>query len=145
MFKYASANFYTGISETVVVVGVQRLFVAMLVLAWLFGCVAKRNRQCAKSVGSIATKSMTVKNGGNTIDAVEGLALWVSHCISRACGLAGGLQKIREERTPLLFALGIEAEILFCVELVLGQKRLQRTARPLHSESRQKKGTNFYA
>jgi hypothetical protein len=36
MFKYASANFYTGISETVVVVGVQRLFVAMLVLAWLF-------------------------------------------------------------------------------------------------------------
>ena len=30
MFKYASANFYTGISETVVVVGVQRLFVAML-------------------------------------------------------------------------------------------------------------------
>ena len=55
---------------------------------------------------------MTVKNGGNTIDAVEGLALWVSHCISRACGLAGGLQKIREERTPLLFALGIEAEIL---------------------------------
>ena len=90
MFKYASANFYTGISETVVVVGVQRLFVAMLVLAWLFGCVAKRNRQCAKSRGSIATKSMTVKNGGNTIDAVEGLALWVSHCISRACGLAGG-------------------------------------------------------
>ncbi len=89
MFKYASANFYTGISETVVVVGVQRLFVAMLVLAWLFGCVAKRNRQCAKSVGSIATKSMTVKNGGNTIDAVEGLALWVSHCISRACALAG--------------------------------------------------------
>ena len=89
--KYASANFYTGISETVVVVGVQRLFVAMLVLAWLFGCVAKRNRQCAKSLGSIATKSMTVKNGGNTIDAVEGLALWVSHCISRACGLTGGL------------------------------------------------------
>lgn len=74
-----------------VVVGVQRLFVAMLGLAWLFGCVAKRNRQCAKSVGSIATKSMTVKNGGNTIDAVEGLALWVSHCISRACGLAGGV------------------------------------------------------
>jgi hypothetical protein len=105
MFKYASANFYTGISETVVVVGVQRLFVAMLVLAWLFGCVAKRNRQCAKSVGSIATKSMTVKNGGNTIDAVEGLALWVSHCISRACGLAGGLQKIREERTPLWYYL----------------------------------------
>ena len=104
MFKYASDNFYTGISETVVVVGVQRLFVAMLVLAWLFGCVAKRNRQCAKSVGSIATKSMTVKNGGNTIDAVEGLALWVSHCISRACGLAGGLQKIREERTPLPFS-----------------------------------------
>ncbi len=102
MFKYASANFYTGISETVVGVGVQRLFVAMLGLAWLFGCVAKRNRQCAKSVGSIATKSMTVKNGGNTIDAVEGLALWVSHCISRACGLAGGLQKIREERTPLI-------------------------------------------
>lgn len=91
MFKYASANFYTGISETVVVVGVQRLFVAMLVLAWLFDCVAKRNRQCAKSVGSIATKSMTVKNGGNTIDAVEALALWVSHCISRACGLAGEL------------------------------------------------------
>jgi len=23
------------------------------VLAWLFGCGAKRNRQCAKSVGSI--------------------------------------------------------------------------------------------
>jgi len=66
------------------------LFVAMLGLAWLFGCVAKRNRQCAKSVGSIATKSMTVKNGGNTIDAVEALASWVSHCISRACGLAGG-------------------------------------------------------
>ena len=87
MFKYASANFYTGISETVVVVGVQRLFVAMLGLAWLFGCVAKRNWQCAKSVGSIATKSMTVKNGGNTIDAVEGLALLVSHCISRACVL----------------------------------------------------------
>lgn len=61
----------------------------MLGLAWLFGCAAKRNRQCAKSVGSIATKSMTVKNGGNTIDAVEGLALWVSHCISRACALAG--------------------------------------------------------
>lgn len=88
MFKYASANFYTGISGTVVV-GVKRLFVAMLVLAWLFDCVAKRNRQCAKSVGSIATKSMTVKNGGNTIDAVEGLALCVSHCISRACALAG--------------------------------------------------------
>ena len=99
MFKYASANFYTGISETVVVVGVQRLFVAMLVLAWLFGCVAKRNRQCAKSVGSIATKSMTVKNGGNTIDAVEALALWVSHCISRACELAGRLQYIHEKRT----------------------------------------------
>jgi gamma-glutamyltranspeptidase len=33
---------------------------------------------------------MTVKNGGNTIDAVEALALCVSHCISRACGLAGG-------------------------------------------------------
>ena len=89
MFKYASANFYTGISGTVVVVGVKRLFVAMLVLHWLFGCVAKRNRQCAKSVGSIATKSMTVKNGGNTIDAVEGLSLCVSHCISRACVLAG--------------------------------------------------------
>ena len=55
---------------------------------------------------------MTVKNGGNTIDAVEGLALCVSHCISRACGLAGGLQNIREERTPLFSALGIEAEIL---------------------------------
>lgn len=40
----------------------------------------------------IATKSMTVKNGGNTIDAVEGLALWVSHCISRACALAGWVQ-----------------------------------------------------
>ena len=90
MFKYASANFYTGISGTVVVVGVKRLFVAMLGLAWLFGCAAKRNRQCAKSVGSIATKSMTVKNGGNTIDAVKGLALWVSHCISRVCALAGG-------------------------------------------------------
>ena len=90
MFKYASANFYTGRSGTVVVVGVQRLFVAMLGLAWLFGCVAKRNRQCANSVGSIATKSMTVKNGGNTLDAMEGLALWFSHCISRACGLAGG-------------------------------------------------------
>jgi transposase len=49
---------------------------------------------------------------GNTIDAVEGLALWDSHCISRACGLAGWVQQIREERTPLLFALGIEAEIL---------------------------------
>ena len=36
MFKYASAIFYTGISETVVVVGVKRLFVAMLGLAlWL--------------------------------------------------------------------------------------------------------------
>jgi len=35
---------------------------------------------------------MTVKNGGNTIDAVEGLASWVSHCISRACGLAGGVK-----------------------------------------------------
>jgi len=105
MFKYASANFYTGISETVVGVGVQCLFVAMVVLAWLFGCLAKRNRQCAKSVGSIATKSMTVKNGGNTIDAVERLALCVSQCISRACGLAGGLQKIREERTPLWYYL----------------------------------------
>ena len=83
---------FFGASGTVEVVGVKRLFVAMLVLAWLFGCVAKRNRQCAKSVGSIATKSMTVKNGGNTIDAVEGLALWVSHCISRACALAGWVQ-----------------------------------------------------
>jgi hypothetical protein len=36
MFKYASANFYTGINETVVV-GVQRLFIAMLVFTWLFG------------------------------------------------------------------------------------------------------------
>jgi hypothetical protein len=89
MFKYAFANFYTGISETGVVVGVQRLFVAILVLAWLFGCVAKRNRQCAKSVGSIATKSMTAKNGGNTIDAVEWLALWVSNYISSACGRRG--------------------------------------------------------
>ncbi|MFN0082810.1 MAG: hypothetical protein ACKVOM_09860 [Ferruginibacter sp.] len=35
---------------------------------------------------------MTVKNGGNTIDAVEGLALCVSHCISRACALAGWVQ-----------------------------------------------------
>ena len=101
MFKYASANFYTGISETVVVVGVQRLFVAMLGLAWLFGCVAKRNRQCAKSVGSIATKSMTVKNGGNTIDAVEGLALWVSHCISRACALAGRVRYELLNRNPI--------------------------------------------
>ena len=50
----------------------------------------QRNMQCDKSVGSIATKSMKVKNGGNTIDAVVGLALWVSHCISRARGLAGG-------------------------------------------------------
>jgi gamma-glutamyltranspeptidase len=33
---------------------------------------------------------MTVKNGGNTIDAVEAFVLCVSHCISRACGLAGG-------------------------------------------------------
>jgi hypothetical protein len=48
---------------------------------------------------------MTVKNGGNTIDAVEGLALCVSHCISRACGLAGALQMIREERTPLILSL----------------------------------------
>jgi len=126
MFKYASANFYTGISETVVVVGVQRLFVAMLGLAWLFGCAAKRNRQCAKSVGSIATKSMTVKNGGNTIDAVEGLALCVSHCISRACGLAGGLQKIREERTPLLFALGIEAEILLLSQKIVAESPTRR-------------------
>lgn len=55
---------------------------------------------------------MTVKNGGNTIDAVEGLALWDSHCISRAGGLAGWVQHNREERTPRLFALGIEAEIL---------------------------------
>jgi len=57
---------------------------------------------------------MTVKNGGNTIDAVEGLALCVSHCISRACALAGWVQINREERTPLPFALGIAAEILFC-------------------------------
>ena len=68
-------------------------------LAWLFDYGTKWNRQCAKWLCCIATKSMTVKNGGNTIDAVEGLALWVSHCISRACGLAGGLQKIRDERT----------------------------------------------
>ncbi len=33
----------------------------------------------------------------------------------------------------------MEAEILFCVELVLGQKRLQRTARPLLSELRHTK------
>ena len=91
MFKYASANFYTGISETEVVVGVQRLFVAMLGLACLFGSAAKRDRQCAKSVWSIATKSMTVKNSGNTIDAVEALALCVNHCISCACGLAMGV------------------------------------------------------
>jgi len=32
---------------------------------------------------------MTVKNGGNTIDAVEAFALCGSHCISRACVLAG--------------------------------------------------------
>jgi hypothetical protein len=38
---------------------------------------------------------MTVKNGGNTIDAVEGLALWISHCISRACALAGGSTLIK--------------------------------------------------
>ena len=56
------------------VVGVQRLFVAMLVLAWLLGCVTQWNRPCAKYVGSIATKSMTVKNDGSTIDAVEALA-----------------------------------------------------------------------
>jgi len=55
---------------------------------------------------------MTVKNGGNTIDAVEAFALCGSHCISRACVLVGWVQQIREERTPLLFALGIEAEIL---------------------------------
>ena len=53
---------------------------------------------------------MTVKNGGNTIDAVEGMALCVSYCISRACVLAGWVQQIREERTPLLFGLGIAVE-----------------------------------
>ncbi|MFN3795776.1 MAG: hypothetical protein ACK4RX_14050 [Chitinophagaceae bacterium] len=57
---------------------------------------------------------MTVKNGGNTIDAVEAFGLCGSHCISRACALAGWVQINREERTPLFFALGIEAEILFC-------------------------------
>ena len=116
MFKYASANFYTGISETVVVVGVQRLFVAMLVLAWLFGCVAKRNRQCAKSVGSIATKSMTVKNGGNTIDAVEALALCVRHCISRACGVPGWGEQIREVRKPLPFSLRHSSSIQVIIQ-----------------------------
>ena len=48
MFKYASANFYTGISETVVVVGVQRLFVAMLGLAWLFVPFCKAGAMCQK-------------------------------------------------------------------------------------------------
>ena len=57
---------------------VNRHFVVIPLLAWLFGCVAKRNRPSAKSVGSIATKSMTVKNGGNTIYAVEALASWVT-------------------------------------------------------------------
>ena len=78
-------TFYTAISETVVVVGVQRLFVAMLGLAWLFVPFCKAGAMCQKR-GSIATKSMTVKNGGNTIDAVEGFALCGCHCISRACG-----------------------------------------------------------
>jgi len=55
-------------------------------LAGLFGFGAKRNRQFAKCLGSIATKSMTVKNGGSAIDAVEGLALFSSYCIRRACG-----------------------------------------------------------
>ncbi|MEN9548953.1 MAG: hypothetical protein RIR12_1544 [Bacteroidota bacterium] len=55
---------------------------------------------------------MTVKNGGNTIDAVEASALCGSHCISRACVSAGWVQYIRDERTPLFIALGIEAEIL---------------------------------
>jgi len=50
---------------------------------WL--CSEAEQAMCQKR-GSIATKSMTVKNGGNTIDAVEALALWGSHCISRACG-----------------------------------------------------------
>ncbi len=87
----------------------------LLCLGWLGSLPAatKRNRQCAKCVGSIATKSMTVKNGCNTIDAVEGLVLWISHCISRACGLAGEA-KMREKRTPLLFALGVVAGIRFC-------------------------------
>ena len=58
MFKYASAIFYTGISETVVVVGVQRLFVAMLVLAWLFGCVAP-----LKSGINSAEQAMCQKHG----------------------------------------------------------------------------------
>ncbi len=46
---------------------------------------------------------MAVKNGGYTAGAVVALALWEGHCMTR-----------REERTPLLFALGIVAEILFC-------------------------------
>jgi len=44
MFKYASAIFYTGISETVVVVGVQRLFVWCVVLAQLFATAMELQR-----------------------------------------------------------------------------------------------------
>ncbi len=43
---------------------------------------------CQKRWGH--SHKMTVKNGGNTIDAVEAFALCGSHCISRACGPAGG-------------------------------------------------------
>jgi hypothetical protein len=66
-----SMRLYTGIRETVVLVGVQRLFFAILALAWLFCYAAKKNRQCAKYFGSIASKNMAVKNDGRTIDSVE--------------------------------------------------------------------------
>jgi hypothetical protein len=52
---------------------------------------------------------MTVKNGGNTIDAVEGLALWVSHCISRACALAGGTVLINRKA---FYSIPVSNEIL---------------------------------
>ena len=47
-------------------------------LAWLFDYGTKWNRQCAKWLCCIATKSMTVKNDGNNTSAVEAWVLCVS-------------------------------------------------------------------
>lgn len=73
---------------------------------------------------------MTVKNGGNTIDAVEGFALCVSHCISRACALAGWVQIDSWLCHTATFGLGIEVESplkVLCAGFVAD---LQRIARP---------------
>lgn len=63
----ASADLYTGINGTVVVVGVQCFFALFFSFGTALCHPQERGWQCAVCIGKNNAKSMTVANGGNAI------------------------------------------------------------------------------